>query len=957
MPYFQFFVLALAVISVTGQIYNGEVNVCCVDECFNAAPSCEEGTEGTAEEAVCFGAYGSYFASANGVYYRGDSDYDLMCSPAHCAGSHPDVDWSTVNSTGSCNCTREPVENGWYDKNGNQYECRRSWVHVSSLNKEITSRFASRRLTSLSRRDSSLDDGSGAVSGTCNVFATVVPIAEGYSVLLTVEGVASEDWVVVARKFQWSHVYHCSYGQCSFKLPFDVSVNSGPILFTVVTGTESCGETRTHIVGTNLCRSSDCIFCQNAFEHMKCLQPAEEFLLVFIFIMLFLMIVIMFPMIIFWTIWFIRMLVCLPWTVSWMAMKVYTSPFAKDSRKKWDAAREYMVGKDRELLPATTTEVQPEPVKKGGRSLPTWAIVGVVIALTIDSTQAFMFPCSASSVVAADYETCTTYGPMDEYRNCTMRNQMEITIPALGTSSCIDVYRETDAGNEVVATIEVTYLHAKDEIVTGGAYWTAEYSTSSCLISKLKSKGSAGCTGSSVCGRVSTNERPITQDFGGDACLYRTENQYGCSWCSGGSNDEGCAMWAYGITPISWRYQVRNMISQTLTPTIRINITDQLGVSTVEDLSITATQRNLGKYLVQALGNLNRNTINLAFSGLKVVRREGSPLAWIAPASPTNSPTRNMIGDIQAVSSAALVTGAFSTNVAEFIYAQDLITPQNNCPSPVTFVVSTPGIRQLSVLNDGIFPLPHLQSSDLWVWNPTTSKLTANVSAPPAVVVSLTLSDGLHFSIFSAIVCPQFTIVNATGCSNCNQGFLIIIEAVSTCSGGPVDVSLNDNTYNLNTPVVTLTRSNAIYEIRGFTPFEETTFLLTLRNGEFSQSESVYIVTPSLAPNLTDSSGVTDCSNGATCVNSTKQTKSEWRKDLKPGGFADFFKSTIPDFFKGIFDGLGSGVMNFLMVVIMLVMVAIGFMLLKAMYSMIATNYPDSMIAKLSRKVQAKKSD
>jgi hypothetical protein len=740
------------------------------------------------------------------------------------------------------------------------------------------------------------------------------------NLLLQVQGSPTNNWVALIRKFDFQQTYLCEGISCTIPLPSSAVVTTGTLYIDVITGNEICGEDQESIVGTHLCRSQDCLFCLNAYEHLSCLEPSESAFLWSVTIIALLVVICMIPTMAVFSFWLVKVVVCLPFDVFKFMKSLYNSNFTNDMIGYYKRADGYFRMKD--APEEKEVEVEKEKEEKwwrknrGRGNAKNASMTGLVLMMLLRGgfgialdMGPWQLPCSSSSVLGAEYFVCENFGT---YQNCTLNMNVVAFVPFPDTSACITLVQlDNNQINETVATIEIQFNYAIDRINLANSYVTSCWTTSGCTQFHNYCKGSGGCASENTCSNIAANTRPESQDFSG--CPLTHPGPYTCVKCQNCGPNWACAEGAVGIVPTGSIYQVKTMGQRTLTPTVTVIITDELGNTDTKTTSVTGVSIDVnGEYSMQLIGLIGGTTSTFNTNSKVIWNLANNADVWIGSASDVNVPHARNVGDIQATTSTALLTASKTA----FIWDRAAISTVQSCPAP-GFTVAQCGIANM--VSPNYIQFPNVFGPDLWSQDPATNSIFAEATSPGAMTVSLSFQGGYAISTVINIVCPTFTISAATGCYDCQAGFVLVILARSTCAQGLATITVDDPTIQIFTSSVNLATGPNEYTVYGATSQEENSFQMCLTSGSNSYCQTVEFVAAPVLPYLSQNvTGVT-CDTEGNCAppSGGKNKHNLWKGKITG---TSFFEDLIPKWFKGVFQGLFQKWWKYLVLIIFLIL-------------------------------------
>jgi hypothetical protein len=679
------------------------------------------------------------------------------------------------------------------------------------------------------------------------------------------------------------------------------------------------------IVGTQICRVSDCIWCADAFNNWHCVPYTYKILVILVIVVLGLCAICISPisLIGLWSFTVIFFHACKkPFLLCYGC---FTSPMMKDCRQyfsiKWYRAKDYMVAADLEKGPSNDEmiEIRRENkmrrvAKEQGYGEPEsddesmaadeyrliknmrnkkirhdsyvrfksrYGTMGW-IPLTILSlcvTQGLAQVCTDSSVIQGTTSSCVTTG---QSTTCDVVFDNQITLLYPGSAFCFMI-REKNAYNNgsIIATGHIDYTYYEVSYVVSTEYYTADWVLSSQSVHRCYDPFNENICSFEVCDdpdlTLSTNPHSELNDYS----TLNFPGQSGCfRGCSGGLTDcgcfyatDGCIFWRYSIKPVGKIYKVMKIGTKYNKPRI--------------DYTIESMQETYTGAVIGTTREIIANQFELNFIGTYTPAVEpslndyvmmGDDGVWNIDASTRNSPQSNTIGDIQAASKNLLMT----SGINNFIYGDDLVDMREATKTAV-FIGADPALGRL--INS--FPrFPFMRDGNLFsFWN---NKVSTNLTQPGALVFNFATRVPISLTRMSTVVCPRIESSHATGCHSCVMGAEVTLEARSFCANGFVEVSADVDYVTIDTRAVMLTTT-----LQNVTIYLKTTqamndFKIIFRSGNYTGDYRVRFT------------AVSD-------INVIGQDRMV-SQDYNPSNntLVDFFAGDVAGFFDDIFKGIAS---------------------------------------------------
>jgi len=426
--------------------------------------------------------------------------------------------------------------------------------------------------------------------------------------------------------------------------------------------------------------------------------------------------------------------------------------------------------------------------------------------------------CSQGASVGSTQTQCLTSGTS---QICTENYNVLATIPTTGSEYCFSL----TSNNSAVWTGSVRHLGMVASLSLTSLYYTSSWSGFSQSVHYCDgtSKCSGGCSGTQstrTAGGALTDNRlniyPGTTICHPSCGCVTCDNCFLCS--------PSCLYSAYGVIPTGKVYQVFAINSIIYTPNILVTISGP-GINIAQTISPSSVATVMGNFTTQLVGAFTPPQISV--SNFNILREVNSQNYYFTYGANLNQITSGIPGDIQASTSAGL------TGVPPSFRIGSIVTT-NQGDLGDTYVFQAPGVS--STFNTWS-KIPTTIGGNIWTLSSNT--VISNITNPPALAISIQTPSGLKFSRTVNVVCPSFTVTNASGCFSCDGGSIITILAYSTCSSGAVSISTSDFSLILLTPGLTLTLVPSIYNIAIQTNRASNSFSLVLSSSFSSQSKQV----------------------------------------------------------------------------------------------------------------------
>jgi hypothetical protein len=387
-------------------------------------------------------------------------------------------------------------------------------------------------------------------------------------------------------------------------------------------------------------------------------------------------------------------------------------------------------------------------------------------------------------------------------RQCTLSVDAEISVAGLHQRVCLDLIDKEAPG--MATQLMVNYTGLDCSVPLALEYYTGNYSahaTSAHL-----------CTGSNRgCARDNCLQVPpqgnIYQLFGWQATQWPGQN--GCTEVPGGwenscgTIDNACVFWRKYFVPSMDLYEV--MVPSgviTCRSTFEIHWTSAEELSTVESPAVELTEHEEATFRgfqVSLLGRFDTPTVELGQKRLI----QGPKDAYWSNAAPLNQPSRGYPGDIQYSSK--------NVSVTTTIYDPDIF---RHCAVGNNRLACTFGQSGLTHLVEtgAEQRLPQERPAyRLWA---STNVLVFSMRESPAIRLRLRTPTPVNVRRRAQEVCPETTLLSATGCHSCSLGIQLVLTARSSCHAGLALVT--SSSLDLTTRSVPLTTEWTNVNIYGY---------------------------------------------------------------------------------------------------------------------------------------------
>lgn len=699
--------------------------------------------------------------------------------------------------------------------------------------------------------------------------------------------------------------YNSSFigGQIRYPLPDFLWVTSGRLSVTYIVNGSFLEQRSLWIVGEKFCHFKDCLFCWDSFNNFQCLTWGQKVTFIILLGCLLLFILAFMPIVVWLAYWSVSLVVLFIKTPVVVVKAIFQSPFISDvwGFCKWIFnKRKYFYKVEKPESPRMLAEQGQVRKSKHAVRLGYFMLLGL-----LGVAQA----CDAGIFQQATFTNCVRNGTIE---TCNVAFQLTFSLQTQGTQVCIGLMN----GTEPLGTFLVTYSERIDRISLTQLYITSGWTGHSESDRECCNEG--GCSGNCESTYVKPNvpklNQPEVENYPGFAGCRRG---CGCASCDCFFCCESCIYSGYGIVPDGNFHGVAEFGQRFQNPMVNIRFESTAIPAWDINLSFSGQSMEREGFRFTIIGSLVGDTPD--FADRKFIWKDHNN-AWIGFASDPNSPAVGGVGDIQAPTTEQLMTA--SPNA--FLIPADIATKAEHSQRDEWLFAS----NGLPAVNN--YPkLPTMFNGQFWFWDGVTELLTASISNPGALLMTMETTASVKINRIVNVVCPRFFIDSIGGCYQCSQGFMIQITAWSVCLPGTVTVTENAALIQLGTPTLAIDLEHKQYNISGMTTSEHNRFFLTLTgNGdEYSQETSFTAVFVPVV-NTTDNCTTVFCPG-----NSTADTGSSGSFDI-----GDIIKDPI-DAIGNFFDDLGTGKLSwyFYLAFVAFVVVA-GFIVFLATLPIIYSN-------------------
>lgn len=728
-------------------------------------------------------------------------------------------------------------------------------------------------------------------------FCTVA-ISSNNAIIVSTSGTFSSR-ILFVHKGDDKNIYPFTTTEFTQDIEDKYFITSGNLQVEVILDGITMCKTTKEIVGSSMCRVSDCTMCWDAWNNLNCLPTGTKVTLIIFFIFLGLLALCFLPIILMALLYiakFIGFVMRMLWRLFFVDIWNWARPkFANSFNKAKDRIRKAAIdpATGEELLPVTTSMSR----RGGGRlsGFYSTAVMISVICCIIPISEAY---CSDGALIPALTTTCTAGNATVD--DCQFTTQLLATIPDVGGSSCFTL---TDNTGKLLASIKIKFFSMKQTVSISNLYTTSAWYGLSEGIQRCRNAGS--CTGVQCETMASTNRNAYGKLNGaleGYPGAARCDAGCGCAGCGCFYCSSSCLFSGYGLIATGANCAVRAPLSSVYTPMIQVEVIDTTGVTVVQNATLTSSPITIGSFSFTIVGTFNNGA---AIFGSRKAMICSNGQNYLGFASEVNAPVAGSIGDIQSNNAAQL----FSNSITAFIYAPGLFTFSGGGGTSVSYSFRNPGFDALSVQPK----LPTTFGNS--VWNYVSGNLESDLLSIGTMVVQVnTVGTGYTIQRRVELVCPEASFISMDGCFSCDSGAAIKISAKSLCFGGLVSISDDDTDVIISTSSIVITNTTSTYTIFAKSPHTdvEMNLLISGNGGTVSVSVSGKLIDANLVINQTQGS---------------QQVSGAGKYDTSC--FTCFFNS-IPDGTQGFFERIFNGTAKWYeyLIFVLLIIAAIILMVL-----------------------------
>lgn len=637
-------------------------------------------------------------------------------------------------------------------------------------------------------------------SVTCPVVSVE---ADRDTVRVTVDDISG--LVVYVTKDSWNYQAVINSQIFTISIPQIAKMRSGDFQIMIMRSNDKCHDSKHFVDYTINCQIIDCIYCWEVFSSFNCLPFSYKFFAAFAMILTMMSVVAMFPCM--WA------AIYLAWTFSMIPYRMMTKCIKRRSKELNKKMKKYS-DKQNDTNSESDEENRTDDGQQGsarsrkrGMSPLGMALMGLVL---ISSTDALS--CSTSPVIAVSNAICTQTSGTTE--SCSVSYSSTLTINGPNQMICLNL---VDSAGKNIGVVNVTYVNRTDVATLTDQYVTARWQSSS--------QSAYGCYLNGWCSSSCPSQGTSRTAFG---FSYSLQGWPGVSECrrsgAGWANgcfyyDDGCVWDQYTLAYMDSAMTVAQPTTLSMTPYLSVSVQ---GNNTPSLFAQTSTSVTIGQLKIDVLGTFVGTTS--LFGSNQVVYN--STKKYYGLASMKNAPTQQNVGDIQASSMSSLTT----VGANAFIYDPNIVSKTDNSNSE-QFFFKNPGMNNIRFFST--FPLTIGDS----VWDFSSGSLRSSASNPGPLVFTLSTTSPVTMVRTRTVVCPEGSLIQASGCFNCEVGSTVIVSLKSKCSAGTAIVTTDDPHITIGTRTLDLLNSASSFYITIYTTIQVNSFSLKI-SGE---TDFIYI--------------------------------------------------------------------------------------------------------------------
>jgi len=651
-------------------------------------------------------------------------------------------------------------------------------------------------------------------------FEIFINFKEGF---LYVKATPSGSFQTLVSKGKYQAFFDFAGTDYRIEVPKNALLDSGTLSVSVFNKGKMVGSKDIDIIGFSSCDLKDCLTC-DVFANFNCLPPTIKGFLIATLVVLCLVLITAFPLLLAGLMLLIK--------VGFAIIKMIARFFKMLAWNKF-TKRAYINLKDSVSEEKKLAEMEleeglkmSEMAKKKMRVNPLMMCVALFMICSVEKT----FACENGAVIPVKLESCNMSGNKE---TCSVEFETILSLAQPGSKTCLTIMDESR--KIVFGQINVTLEAVQQQSVLTTRYYTSDYEThtQSHHICYSINDGDFCPTG---CGNVNENPTSPLGTYGSDVILQDTlaarspgrascRRVSGCAWNGCGWCSDACVVSRIGIVPSGKVAEVFNKGPITTRAIASVSLRSEAG----EQFMICS---ELGKPCFLSDFSLTIDNVNSQITGTfqEDIVKWGD-LTFLATANEKDDLSSGTIGEIQAVSEASLKANLFNFgelwNFVENGFEDEYLVQQ----SALTNLAGSTSAKLPAVIS-GLY------------WEIKSGKLISNSSEGSSQMRISTLRP-ISVSRIVNIVCPKIKSATASGCSSCEQGFEIKLDASSECSEGLVSVKTDDTRVEISTKSIRLGAAVSSLKVRAQTPVESNKFNLILEAGQNSDKIEIVFDAPS----------------------------------------------------------------------------------------------------------------
>lgn len=700
--------------------------------------------------------------------------------------------------------------------------------------------------------------------------------------ILTIEVTPSLDYSVLITKDSYKDFRSFSGTHFELTLPIDVTASSGSISIKLYYLDNLIISKDFNILGRNVCVNYDCILCAQYWDYYRnCAPYTIQLFMIGNFVAIILLLLFSLYAALTFII-FIYNGLKLSFKISYnllIAPAVTAYRFFSGKKKNSSDNAFYQFSEEDVSEQNTKPEVYkrrqtPGIVKYDKDAQGNLVRMVVIVALCLP----LVLGCDHGAIIPVDIKTCVQNGNIE---SCSLNSEISFTLPYPGAKACLTILNN-ETGN-IFGSLNVTFLESYRTMPMNQLYYTSDYEAHASSNHLCYSwRNDDFCSDNGACDSINTSPRNPIPPYGntGPVILDPTANQAigwsrcrrvsgcisnGCTLCT-----DACVVSRISLRPKGVPVQVFSLGSSSLTADMLIESSFSASSNiTSNKCSIVGTPCSF-KDFDFTIDTMTSNTI-LSLTDKVMIR--GNEIKY-GSATDANVLTAGNLGELQ-----GRYSNSFSSN--QFIAANNIFSVVDS-GNQDTYTFTQPAVASTwstlrtlpGVINGNFVNVNNLRA----YVNLTDGQITGRLTFSKKIVVSRVIS----------IVCPAILDASITGCSLCDSGAIISLNASSSCSSGLALVKTDDESISVHTSSVQLSQSASNFQVFVSLSKRQNDFNLILISG--SKSSSFHLTIDALP-------GIDTRNDTTVSVNSTNTNESN-NVSLPDLNTSDFFRRT--------FSGVGS---------------------------------------------------